>query len=224
MARILIVDDEQPMRELIQFYLVQNGFETVLAASGKEALSQLLENAYDLMIVDWMMPEMDGLELCQQIRRFSQIPIIMLTARNQLEDKVEGFEKGADDYLSKPFEEAELIARIKALLRRARSQQAEQDPILRYKDLTLNEKSYEVVYRNQVVLLTAHEFELLKFMMKHVGQVLSREQMIENVWGFDFEGDNRTVDSHIRNLRSKLKSAGGADFIKTVWGVGYKLK
>ena len=220
---ILVVDDEKPMRELLKFYLLRNGYRISEAADGKEALAILRSDEFDLLLVDWMMPDMDGRELCKQVRISNQVPIMMLTARNQLKDKIEGFESGADDYLTKPFEEAELIVRIKALIRRARSSPAARRQMIQYKGLALNAESHEVHYEGHPVHLTAHEFALLRFMLSHPGQALTRDQMIENVWGFDFDGDDRTVDSHIRNLRGKLREAGADDLIKTMWGVGYKL-
>lgn len=225
MEHILIVDDEQPMRELLKFHLLHNGFEVSEAFDSANALALVHQHPYDLLIVDWMMPDMDGRQLCRQIRTFSHVPIIMLTARNQLQDKVQGFENGADDYLTKPFEEAELIARIKALLRRTQSASLLSPPYrtLHYKGITMNLDTREVLYQGEPLNLTAHEFDMLKFMIRHAGQALSRDQIIENAWGFDYEGDYRTVDSHIRNLRAKLKQAGIDDPIKTLWGVGYKL-
>lgn len=220
---ILIVDDEQPMRQLVKIYLNLHGYNVSEAANGQEALSQVKRNIYDLLIVDWMMPDCDGTELCRRIRQFSNVPILMLTARNQLLDKIEGFESGADDYMTKPFEEAELVARIRALLRRAKTMFPERTETVHYKGLTMNIESREVFYEGKPLQLTALEFSLLQFMLSHPGQALTREQLIENVWGYDFDGDDRTVDSHIRNLRGKLRRAGDEDLIKTLWGVGYKL-
>ncbi|EXX87832.1 transcriptional regulator [Paenibacillus darwinianus] len=223
MEHILIVDDEKPMRELIKFYLIGNGYRISEAEDGREALAMLRTGEFDLLLVDWMMPDMDGRELCRQVRTSNQVPIIMLTARNQLKDKIQGFESGADDYLTKPFEEAELIVRIKALIRRARSSPAARRQIVQYKGLSMNVESHEVTYESNPVHLTAHEFALLRFMLFHPGQALTRDQIIEHVWGIDFDGDDRTVDSHIRNLRGKLRECGAGDLIKTLWGVGYKL-
>lgn len=223
MERILIVEDEQPMRELIGFYLRHYGFAAESASDAAEALSMLDRYAYDLLVVDWMLPGLDGRELCRRIREFSSVPILMLTARNRLDDKIEGFDAGIDDYLTKPFEEAEFIARIKALLRRAQSPVSATSRVLFHRGLSVDPEKREAVYRNTIIPLTAHEFTLLLFLLRHKGQALTRDQIIENVWGYDFAGDDRTIDSHIRNLRAKLKKAGIDEAIQTVWGVGYKL-
>lgn len=225
MHTILIVDDEEPMRELLKVHLLGAGYQVDEAKDGMEALDKLKKSSnYSALIVDWMMPFMDGIELTRRIREISSVPILMLTARNETSDKVKGFSYGADDYVTKPFESAELLARIQALLRRSPTLNQESYDVLLYNGMTLNPNDRTVSLQGSSVVLTQHEFEILWNMAKHPKQIFSRSHLIELIWGEDFQGDERTVDSHIRNLRGKLKSIGASDFIKTVWGAGYKLQ
>ncbi|MFV9510970.1 response regulator transcription factor [Tepidibacillus sp. LV47] len=224
MTRILIVDDEFHMRQLLRIYLQQHDFHVDEAENGKEAYDKILKENYDLMILDVMMPVMDGWETLEKIRKISDIPVLMLTAKGTTEDKVTGLTSGADDYLVKPFEEAELVARIQALLRRIQKS-TEEDELLKYKGIVLNLSARIAFYLEETINLTPTEFDLLEVLMKHKGKVLSREQLIEMVWGIDFVGEDRTVDSHIKNLREKLRKAGVKEqIIKTVWGIGYKVE
>ncbi|MBP1931112.1 response regulator transcription factor [Ammoniphilus resinae] len=219
--RILVVDDEAPMRQLLKLYLTKDRYEVQTAANGEEALSLFKQGGFDMVILDIMMPGIDGWEVCQRIRSFSQIPILMLTARDQTMEKVKGLKMGADDYLTKPFEEAELSARMEALLRRvSKPEHSRIDP----HGITVNPETHKVIYQGQPIELTPKEFELLHTFMNNVGRVYSRELLLEMIWGPDYMGDTRTVDSHVKNLREKLRKHGVDvdSVIKTVWGVGYK--
>ncbi|MEW9052389.1 MAG: response regulator transcription factor [Neobacillus sp.] len=222
--KILIVDDEMEMRLLLRLYLLQENYLVDEAENGREALSKVAKGRYDLMLLDVMMPEMDGWETIDQVRKISDIPVIMLTAKGSLMDKVTGLSRGADDYLVKPFEVEELLARIQAIIRRSQPNEIS-DQILKYKGILLNLSARSAMYLDKKINLTQTEFDLLEVFFKHKGKVLSREQLVEIVWGLEFAGEDRTVDSHIRNLRDKLKFAGIEwPLIKTVWGIGYKVE
>lgn len=224
MIRILVVDDEIAMRQLLRIYLQQENYVIEEAANGKEAYDLIVKNDYDLMILDIMMPIMDGFETMKLVRKVSDIPIILLTAKGAVQDKVVGLSIGADDYLVKPFEEAELMARVKALLRRVHKM-GESEDLIRYKGIIINHSSRNVSYQDHPINLTQTEFDLLAELIRHKGKVLSREQLGELIWGIDFTGEDRTIDSHIKNLREKLKTAGlDKSIIKTVWGIGYKVE
>ncbi|MFG6116891.1 response regulator transcription factor [Halobacillus sp. MO56] len=221
MRKILIVDDEMEMRQLLRLYLMQN-YETSEAEDGYQALEKIRKDDYDLMILDIMMPHMDGWQTIEEVRNISNLPIIFLTAKGSTEDKVNGFSTGADDYLVKPFEEAELVARIEALLRRTKPSLSK-DEIIRYNGLILDVSAREVNYDGQKINLTQTEYDLLDILIHHRGKALSREQLVEHIWGIDFIGEDRTVDSHVKNLREKLQKAGfDKTHLKTVWGIGYK--
>jgi two-component system, OmpR family, response regulator ResD len=222
--KILIVDDEMEMRLLLRLYLLQENYLVDEAENGREALSKLTKDRYDLMLLDVMMPEMDGWETIEQVRKMSDIPVIMLTAKGSLKDKVTGLSRGADDYLVKPFEVEELLARIQAIIRRSQPNEIS-DQRLKYEGILLNLSARSAMYLDKKINLTQTEFDLLEVFLKHRGKVLSREQLVEIVWGLEFSGEDRTVDSHIRNLRDKLKFAGvDWPLIKTVWGIGYKVE
>lgn len=224
MNRILVVDDEKEMRQLLRIYLLQENYLVEEAADGSEAYQKILKNDYDLMILDVMMPLMDGWETIKQVRKVSDIPIILLTAKGTLEDKVLGLSSGADDYLVKPFDEAELMVRVKALLRRVKKMD-ENDQWLKYKGIIINLNERTVIYGDKSINLTQTEFDLLRVFISHHGKVFSREELVELIWGIEFTGDDRTVDSHIKNLREKLHAYGiDKAFVKTVWGVGYKVE
>lgn len=220
---ILIVDDEMHMRNLIRVYLNEAGYNVLDSQDGVQALKVIKQAEIDLILLDIMMPHMDGWTLCQEIRRFSTIPIIILTAKEETADKVKGLKIGADDYLAKPFEEMELIARIEALFRRVSPLHA--NDIYVYKDLKINKSERQVFYQNKAVHCTPKEYELLEALITNIGHVLTREQLLERVWGFDFDRDTRTLDSHMKNLRVKLRhySSNADELIQTIWGVGYKL-
>ncbi|AMA73398.1 MULTISPECIES: response regulator transcription factor [Aneurinibacillus] len=226
---ILIVDDEQPMRRLLSLYLRQSGYATHEVSSGEEALAAVRSNRYGLILLDIMMPGMSGWEVCESVREISNVPVIMLTARDETRDKVKGLGLGADDYITKPFEKEELLARVQALLRRSERYHPE-DGNYRNKNLlihggiTLDSEKREVWYNQQMLSLTRKEYELLYILMKHPGQVFSREHLLALIWTNQDVEDYRTVDTHVKNLREKLRAAGAPahDIIKTVWGIGYK--
>ncbi|WP_338452991.1 response regulator transcription factor [Niallia oryzisoli] len=222
MVTILVADDDINILKLLTIYLTEQGYKVLQAKDGSEALEVLKKSTCDLAVVDVMMPFMDGYVLTKEIRKQYDIPVILLTAKNQIEDKELGFQAGTDDYLVKPFEPKELSFRIKALLRRYDYPAAE--PILRIGNTTINKMSYEVQIGNQTFLLPLKEFELLYFLMYNPKQVFSREHLIEQIWGLEFQGDERTVDVHIKRLRERFSKVTDDFQIKTVRGVGYSLE
>ncbi|WJE53368.1 response regulator transcription factor [Bacillus cereus] len=219
MMNILLVDDEPRMLELLALYLTPKGYNCIFATSGQEAISYIENQSFKFILLDIMMPKMDGWATCKRIRSFSNVPIIMVTARDQTIDVVQGLKIGADDYITKPFHEDELLARIEAVLRR--SNQHEQ---IQYKGILWDEAQHFISVHEQEVLLTPIEFSLLGLFLRHVNYVLSRDQLIERIWGLDTNTEDRTVDSHIRNLRDKLRKANFPidEHLKTVYGVGYR--
>lgn len=223
--KILIVDDEKTLVKALKFNLEQEGFRIREAYDGEEALQKVFEDPPDLVILDLMLPELDGLEVCRRIRKKFDLPIIMLTARGEDIDKVLGLELGADDYLTKPFNPRELVARIKAILRRSAFREEGLQKHIRVGDLQIDLLQHRVRLRHRNVDLTSKEFTLLSFLASNTGRVYSREQLLEQVWGRDYEGDIRTVDVHIRHLREKLEQdPGNPELIITVWGTGYKFR
>jgi len=224
-TRILVADDEERMRSLVRMYLEKEGFAVEEAADGGEALAQLDAGEYDLLILDLMMPDTDGWSVCRKVRQTRDVPIIMLTARGEEFDRVLGFEVGADDYVVKPFSPRELMARVKALLRRSRGTVSGEGDGLKYPGLTIEFASRRVTAGEETLVLTPKEYDLLVFLAGHPGKVFTREQILNQVWGYDFFGDTRTVDTHIKKLREKLTRPGGVpEFIRTVWGVGYQFE
>ena len=222
-TRVLVVDDEPMVTEVVGRYLEREGFEVALAADGYEALRLARQDNPDLVVLDLMLPRIDGLEVCRVLRRETRIPIIMLTAKGEELDRIIGLELGADDYVVKPFSPRELLARIKAVLRRG--QPAEPGDNLRYADLRINPKTRLVEARGAPVALTAKEFDLLYFLASSPGQVFSRDQLMNHVWDFVYAGDASTVTVHIRRLREKIEADPERPrFLKTVWGVGYKFE
>jgi two-component system response regulator ResD len=223
---ILIVDDEAPMRELLSLYLRKEGFRIDEATTGIEGIQKIRENDYSMILLDIMMPGIGGFEVCREVRDFSRVPIIMLTARNQLSDKVSGLRLGADDYITKPFDQEEVLARIEAVLRRGKVNEymEENKDILHLNNLTLNMSTHQVFYLHKEILLTPKEFGILQLFLLNKSRVFSRDDILGLLWGHDYFGDYRAVDNHIKNLREKLNDAGlmGQEVIKTVWGVGYK--
>ncbi|MBQ7794627.1 MAG: response regulator transcription factor [Clostridia bacterium] len=222
-SKILIVDDESNIVELIRLYLEKEGFQTTIARDGNEALSRFRTENPDLIILDIMIPEPDGWQVCREIRRSSNVPIIMLTAKSETFDKVLGLELGADDYLTKPFEAKELVARVKAVLRRSDTKEPDKRQIS-YENLSVNIENYELTINGTLTDVPPKELELLYFLASNPNRVYTREQLLEEVWGFDYFGDSRTVDVHIKRLREKLEGASGGWQLKTVWGVGYKFE
>ena len=223
--RILVVDDEKTLVKGMKFNLENEGYEVECAYDGAAALELAREGRFDLIILDVMMPEMDGIEACMKIREFSNVPIIMLTAKSEDADKLMGFESGADDYLTKPFNILELKARVRALLRRAAGVQRSQGSLLTVGKITLNTEERVAIRDGETVDLTAKEYDLIELLMRNPRRVYSRENLMNVVWGYTYAGDYRTVDVHIRRLREKLeKNPAEPDHIMTKWGVGYYFK
>lgn len=217
--RILIVDDEQEICQLVGMYLENNGYSWHQANNGEAALKLINECNYELLILDIMMPSMDGWTLCKKIRETREVPVIFLTAKGEEWDKVKGLKMGADDYIVKPFSPGELVARVEAVLRRTKNHE-EVSTLLQIGNIQINEKARSVFVIDKELSLTLKEYDLLLFFCKHQDYVFNREQILEKVWGIDYFGTARTVDTHIKTLRIKLGQ--DADYISTVWGVGYK--
>ena len=223
--KILVVDDERTLVKGIKFNLENEGYTVECAYDGAAAVELARNGNFDLLILDVMMPEVDGLEACMRIREFSNVPIIMLTAKSEDADKLMGFECGADDYLTKPFNILELKARVRALLRRAAGVQRAQESVLTVGDISLNTEERVALKGGVVVDLTAKEYDLIELLMRNPRRVYSRENLMNVVWGYSYSGDYRTVDVHIRRLREKLESnPAEPDHIMTKWGVGYYFK
>ncbi len=222
-TRVLVVDDDSNICELIRLYLEKEGFIVTISYDGKKALDAFREQAPDIVILDIMLPGMDGWQVCREIRRMSAIPIIMLSAKDETFNKVLGLELGADDYMVKPFEPKELIARIRAVLRRYDKQEEAPQQVV-FPGLVINKSTYSVKLNGNEIEMPPKELELLYFLASSPNKVFTREQLLENVWGFDFYGDTRTVDVHIKRLREKFEPGDYKWQIKTVWGVGYKFE
>jgi DNA-binding response OmpR family regulator len=223
-SKVLVVDDEEHIVELARIYLTREGYEVEGVGDGSQALARFGQVKPDLVVLDIMLPGSDGLEICKEIRKQSQVPIIMLTARDEVTDKVVGLEVGADDYLTKPFHPQELVARAKALLRRARIE-PDAPKLIRAGKLEVDLERHEVRHGQAKVQLRPKEFDLLTLLSRHPGRVFQRSELLDLVWGYDFPGYTRTVDVHVQQLREKLAAAGVADpNIQTVWGVGYRLE
>lgn len=221
MYHILIVDDEERIRDILKEYFEFEGYTYDEASDGMEAIEKTKKNNYDLILLDIMMPKVDGFTALREIRKFSSVPVIMLSARGEEYDKLFGFEMGVDDYITKPFSPKEVIARIKALLKRAK-QEPEEQKTIRLKGIEIDETSRKVLVDGKAANLTPKEFDILLYMAKNKGVVLSREKILEKIWGYEFFGDDRTVDTHIKMLRNSISPY--RDYIKTVWGIGYKLE
>ncbi|SKC47502.1 response regulator transcription factor [Maledivibacter halophilus] len=219
-SKILVVDDEEKMRKVIRIYIEKEGYGVEEASDGKEALNKIDSIDFSLILLDVMMPKIDGWTVCRKIRENSSVPIIMLTARGEEYDKLFGFELGVDDYITKPFSPKEMIARIKAVLKRSNGNNKTNADIIEIGALKIKPMSKEVFLENIEMSLTPKEFELLNFLAKKPEIVYSREQLLNQVWGYDFVGDLRTVDTHVKQLREKLGIY--KKYIKTVWGTGYK--
>jgi len=221
--RILLVDDEPLILKGLRYTLEQEGYETDSAADGEEAISKFFSGDFDLVLLDVMLPKLDGIAVCQRIREYSSVPIIMLTAKGEDMDKILGLEYGADDYMTKPFNILEVKARIKTILRRtSHAAGAEEKKVVRVRDMEVNVVNRTVTLGGKDVKLTAKEFDLLQLFINNRGKVFSREAMLETVWKYDYTGDARTVDVHIRRLREKIeRNTTQPEFIFTKWGVGY---
>ncbi len=219
-SKILVVDDESRMRKLVRDFLVKNNYEVVEAADGQQALDLFFEkNNIDLVILDVMMPKLDGWQVCREIRAYSKVPIIMLTAKSDERDELLGFELGVDEYISKPFSPKILVARVEAILRRT-GQAAEM--IVEAGGIRLDKQAHSVTVEGKPIDLSYKEFELLAYFMENKGIALSREKILNSVWNYDYFGDARTIDTHVKKLRSKMGDKG--ELIKTVWGMGYKFE
>ncbi len=223
-AKILIVDDDINISELLRICLEKEGYETVIANDGLTAISTFKDETPDLVLLDIMMPKVDGWQVCREIRRVSNIPIIMLTAKSETFDKVLGLELGADDYMVKPVESKELIARIKAVLRRYDSGPAHIDKEIVYNNLSVNISNYELKIEGKPVSIPPKELELLYFLCSNPNRVFTRQQLMEEVWGFEHYGDSRTIDVHVKRLREKLEGHEKNWELKTIWRVGYKFE
>ncbi|WP_108671402.1 response regulator transcription factor [Peribacillus acanthi] len=221
MKTVLLVDDEKRMLDLLELNMVPTGFKCIKKQAGKDAISFLETEHADLVILDIMMPDMDGWQTCKNIREFSDVPIIMLTARDDKEDIVKGLRLGADDYITKPFNEEELVARITAVMRRAKNDKEE---VRRFKGLVLDRTAFECTFKTQRISLTPKEFSLLELLISHPNKVFTRDHLLSTIWNFKSDVEDRTIDSHIRNVRDKLRQVGFPvdEYLKTVWGVGYK--
>ncbi|MBU3805571.1 MAG: response regulator transcription factor [Candidatus Fournierella pullistercoris] len=222
--KVLIVDDDQNICELLRLYLVKEGYETFLAHDGQTALELFEKNKPDMVLLDVMMPRMDGWEVCRRIRAGSNVPVIMLTAKGETFDKVLGLELGADDYIVKPFDTKEVVARIKAVLRRYNNEPASKEGVIEFENLSLDMSRYELKVCGKVVEAPPKELELLAYLAGHPNRVFTRDQLLDEVWGFEYYGDSRTIDVHIKRLREKLEGASDKWGLKTVWGVGYKFE
>ena len=223
-GKILVVDDDQNICELLRLYIEKEGFEVRIANDGRKALEIFEEQNPDLIMLDIMLPELDGWQVCREIRKKSQCPIIMLTAKGEVFDKVLGLELGADDYVVKPFETKEVVARIKAVLRRYGSNAEEQIKEVRYDKLSINLTNYELKVDGVAIDTPPKEMELIYHLASNPNRVFTRDQLLDEVWGFDYYGDSRTVDVHVKRLREKLEGVSDKGALKTVWGVGYKFE
>ncbi len=228
--KILIVDDDSNIAELISLYLMKECFDTLIVNDGEEAIEQFKRYHPNLILLDLMLPGIDGYEVCREVRKTSAVPIIMLSAKGEIFDKVLGLELGADDYMIKPFDSKELVARVKAVLRRVvQAPQSMQESIpqtgdfVSYPDLTVNQSNYSVTYYGTVVEMPPKELELFYFLASHPNQVFTREQLLDHIWGYEYIGDTRTVDVHIKRLREKIKDHDSWR-LSTVWGIGYKFE
>lgn len=222
MGKVLIVDDDQNICELLRLYIEKEGYDTRIANDGKAALEVFDEYNPDLIMLDIMLPELDGWQVCREIRKKSQCPIIMLTAKSEVFDKVLGLELGADDYVVKPFEAKEIVARIKAVLRRSGTNDEDAVKEVHYDKLSINLTNYELWVNGVQVDTPPKEMELIYHLASNPNRVFSRDELLDQVWGFDYYGDSRTVDVHVKRLREKLEGVSDQWELKTVWGVGYK--
>ena len=226
--KILIVDDDKNICELLRLYLDKEGYETQICYDGEAAVAQFEEWEPDLVLLDVMMPKLDGWETCRKIRASSAVPIIMLTAKGETFDKVLGLELGADDYIVKPFDTKEVVARIKAVLRRTGQPVAQtgekSEKCIDFDNLSLDLDQYKLKVKGNTIEAPPKEMELLYFLASHPGRVFTRDQLLDEVWGFEYYGDSRTIDVHVKRLREKLEGASEQWALKTVWGVGYKFE
>lgn len=220
---ILIADDEEEMLDLVSFYLEREGYRVITAQNGMEVLQTMKDEKVDLVLLDILMPNLDGFTTCKKIREISKVPIIMLTAKSDERDRIHGIKIGADDYIVKPFSPKELIIRVEAMLRRTYNFQSDKNSNITFKSLIINKPARKVTIDNEEIELTRKEYDLLLFFIEHKNHVFNREQLLDKVWGMDYQkGSVRTVDTHIKTLRYKLKKYGS--YIKTIYGVGYSFE
>ena len=222
--RVLIVDDDTNICELLRLYLEKEGFQTIIANDGESAVAVFKEEQPDIVLLDVMLPLLDGWQVCREIRKFSDKPIIMITAKGETFDKVLGLELGADDYISKPFETKEVVARIKAVLRRSVGAASQSVKEVSFDKLLINLTNYELKVDGKVIDTPPKEMELIFHLASNPNRVFTRDQLLDEVWGFDYYGDSRTVDVHVKRLREKLEGVSDKWELKTVWGVGYKFE
>ena len=221
-GKILVVDDDPSICEVLRLYLEKDGYSVSIANDGETALKMFTEMPQDIMLIDIMLPKMDGNQLCREIRQISNVPIIMISAKEETFDKVLALELGADDYIIKPFDAKEVIARIKAVLRRTKSKNFEEIKVIEYDNLSINLTNYELKVQGTPIPTPPKELELIYHLASNPNRVFTRDQLLDEVWGFDYYGDSRTVDVHVKRLREKLEGASTEWELKTVWGVGYK--
>ena len=218
--KILVIEDDRDIEELLQFFLEDNGYEAAIARDGLEGISAFREGEFDLILLDIMLPKIDGYAVCELIRKESDIPIMMITALNSEEDQIKGLDLLADDYITKPFSMPVLLRKIEAVMRRSgRTERKEENQILRYRELCLDLDNYQASVSGEKVPLTKREFEILRMLLENQGKVMTRELLLERLWKYEFYGNDRVVDNHIKNLRRKL----GGSYIETVKGVGYRI-
>lgn len=222
--KVLVVDDDLNICELLRLYLEKEGYNVIIANDGLNAINSFQENRPDIVLLDIMLPQLDGWQVCREIRKFSDKPIIMLTAKGETFDKVLGLELGADDYVVKPFDAKEVLARIKAVLRRTSTPTVEENKEVRYDKLMINRTNYELRVNGQKVDTPPKELELIYHLASNPNRVFTRDQLLDEIWGYDYYGDSRTVDVHVKRLREKLEGVSDKWALKTVWGVGYKFE
>lgn len=222
--KILVVDDEKNICDLLRMYLEKEGYTVVMAHNGVDAVNMFSSEAPDLVLLDIMLPQLDGWQVCREIRKTSEKPIIMLTAKDEVFDKVLGLELGADDYVTKPFDTKEIVARIKAVLRRTSAVKEAEVKEVKYDKLSVNLTNYEMKVNDVVVDTPPKELELIYYLASNPDRVFTRDQLLDDVWGFDYYGDSRTVDVHIKRLRDKLKGVSEEWELRTIWSVGYKFE
>ena len=223
-TKILFCDDDENICELARMYLEKENYQVILANNGRRAITYFENENPDIVILDIMMPEIDGYEVCRQIRKTSSVPIIFLTAKSDTFDKVLGLELGADDYMVKPFDVKELIARIKAVLRRTEKPEEEKEKIIQYDNLSINMSNYELTINGEIIEMPPKELNLLYFLASNPNRVFTRDQLLSEVWGYDYFGDSRTVDVHIKRIREKIDGKSDKWNLKTVWAIGYKFE
>lgn len=223
-VKVLIVDDDTNICELLRLYLEKEGYSTVIANDGEEAVEAFKNNSPDIILLDVMLPKLDGWQVCREIRKTSQVPIIMLTAKGETFDKVFGLELGADDYVTKPFESKEVVSRIKAVMRRGVKTPENTDKVVKYDKLVINLTNYELWVDGKQIDTPPKELELIYHLASNPNRVFTRDQLLDEVWSFDYYGDSRTVDVHVKRLREKLEGVSDKWSLKTVWGVGYKFE